>query len=424
MALKELVVRLPNPHPKQIDFLRHPAKRKVVRAGRRSGKTVGMAIHAVESFLAGGRVLYAAPTADQLNTFWRHVRNALYAPIEAGIYYKNESDHVIELPHSEQRIKAKTAFNADTLRGDYADLLILDEWQLMNEDAWGVVGAPMLLDNNGDAVFVYTPPSARSAGMSKAHDKRHAAKLYKAAQADTSGRWAAFSFTSHDNPHANQTALAEISRDMTALAYRQEIMAEDVDEIPGALWTRAILDAERVQMRPVLYRIVVAIDPAVSAHASSNETGIIVAGVDERGHGYILEDASVRATPDGWAAAAIAAYARWEADLIVAESNQGGDMVESTLRMVDPNVPVELVRASRGKYTRAEPVSALYAQKRVHHVGVFAELEDQLFSWLPGDTSPDRLDALVWALTALLITQPAPPPQMLVYDEDVRISPY
>jgi hypothetical protein len=420
----ELTVHLARPHQKQIEFLRHPAPRKVVRSGRRSGKTVGMAIYAVEMFLRGRRVLYAAPTADQLNTFWRHVRNALIAPIDAGVYIKNETEHVIELSGSEQRIKAKTAFNADTLRGDYADLLILDEFQLMNEDSWGVVGAPMLLDNNGDAVFIFTPPSARTAGMSKAHDKRHAAKLFKAAQADTSGRWAAFSFSSHDNPYLSGDALQEISRDMSNLAYRQEIMAEDIEEIPGALWTRAILEAQRVPTRPGLYRIVVAIDPAVSAHESSNETGIVVAGIDEQGHGYILEDASLRATPDGWAAAAIAAYTRWEADLIIAESNQGGDMVESTLRMVDANVPVELVRATRGKYTRAEPVSALYAQKRIHHVGVFAELEDQLVSWLPGDTSPDRLDALVWALTALLIAQPAAPPQMVVYDENLTISPY
>jgi hypothetical protein len=412
------------PHPKQRDFLQSPAKRIVVRAGRRGGKTVGMAIKAVESFLAGKRILYAAPTADQINTFWRHVRDALQPGIEAGLFYKNETEKVIELRGTEQRIKAKTAWNADTLRGDYADLLILDEWQLMNEDAWGVVGVPMLLDNNGDAVFIYTPPSSRTAGVSKAHDKRHAAKLFAMAQADTTGRWAAFTFSSHDNPYLSGDALGEIAADMSNLAYRQEIMAEDIDEVPGALWTRAILEAQRVQMRPSLYRIVVAIDPAVSAHESSNETGIIVAGIDERGHGYILEDASLRASPDGWAAAAIAAYARWEADLIVAESNQGGDMVESMLRMVEPNVPVSLVRATRGKYTRAEPVSALYAQKRVHHVGVFQELEDQLCSWLPGDTSPDRLDALVWALHALMIAQPAPPPQMLVYDEDVRISPY
>lgn len=419
-----VTVNLLQPHPRQIDFLDSPAPRRVVRAGRRGGKTVGVAVLAVEGFLDGRRVLYAAPTADQLNTFWRHVRNALQPCINAGVYYKNETDRVIELRGTEQRIKAKTAFNADTLRGDYADLLILDEWQLMNEDAWGVVGAPMLLDRNGVAVFVYTPPSSRSAGMSKAHDKRHAAKLFNAASADTSGRWAAFTFSSHDNPHLSQVALRDITQDMSALAYRQEIMAEDVDEIPGALWQRADLDAYRLRAAPDLMRIVVAIDPAMSAHAGSNETGIVVAGIDAQGHGYILEDASLKGSPQQWAEAAITAYTRWQADLIIAEANQGGDMVEMTLRTQDSAVPVSLVRATRGKYTRAEPISALYAQKRVHHVGVFAELEDQLVSWLPGAPSPDRLDALVWALTALLMGTPQPEHGYIVYEDAVEISPY
>ncbi len=138
------------------------AKRKVIRAGRRGGKTVGMSIFAVEQFLAGHRVLYAAPTAEQLDTFWRHVKAALREPIDAGLFRKNETEHFIDLERTEQRIRAKTAWNADTLRGDYCDVLILDEWQLMNEEAWDRVGAPMLLDNNGDAVFIYTPPSYSS----------------------------------------------------------------------------------------------------------------------------------------------------------------------------------------------------------------------------------------------------------------------
>lgn len=414
MATKELVVSLPQPHPKQIEFLDSPAPRKVVRAGRRGGKTVGMAIKAVEAFLAGRRVLYAAPTADQLNTFWRHVRNALYAPIEAGIYYKNETDHVIELPRTEQRIKAKTAFNADTLRGDYADLLILDEFQLMNEDTWAVVGAPMLLDNNGAVVFIYTPPSARTAGISKAHDKKHAAKLFKAAQDDTSGRWASFTFSSHDNPYLSSEALSEIAGDMSNLAYRQEIMAEDIDEIPGALWTRAIIEKNRLKVAPSLYRIVVAVDPEATASATSAETGIIVAGVDENEVGYLLEDCTLRGSPAEWGAAVVRAADRWEADRIVAETNNGGDMVKFVVEAAArelyrqeerPNalITYKQLHASRGKHTRAEPVSTLYENGRCKHVGVFAELEDQLVSWLPGDTSPDRLDAAVWAFTELML---------------------
>ena len=153
--MPEYVVSLPRPHEHQAAFINSPAKRKVIRAGRRGGKTVGISIYAVERFLRGRRVLYAAPTTEQVGRFWTTVTRAFQAPIDAGIFRKNETEHVIELPGTEQRIRAKTAWNADTLRGDYADDLIFDEWQLINEDAWDVVGAPMLLDNDGDATFIY-----------------------------------------------------------------------------------------------------------------------------------------------------------------------------------------------------------------------------------------------------------------------------
>lgn len=410
----ELVINLRKPHPRQAEFVHSNAKRIVVRAGRRGGKTVGMAIRAIRAFLAGQRVLYAAPTEDQIGAFWYEVKRSLSAPINAGVFIKNETMHSIELPGTKQRIRAKTAFNADTLRGDYADLLILDEWQLMNEDAWGVVGAPMLLDNDGDAVFIYTPPSLRTAGVSKAQDKRHAAKLFKAAQADTSGRWAAFTFSSHDNPHLSKDALGEITSDMSNLAYRQEIMAEDIDEVPGALWTRATLDKNRVTKAPALYRIVIAVDPEATATETSAETGIVVAGKDENEIGYTLADKTLRASPAEWGKAVVRSFDQWRADTVIAETNNGGDMVRFVVEAAaqelhrqgereTPNIPFKKVHASRGKYIRAEPVSTLYENGRCKHVGTFDELEDQLCSWLPGDDSPDRLDALVWAYTDLLV---------------------
>jgi hypothetical protein len=188
------VINLRKPHSRQLEFLRSKAKRRVIRAGRRGGKTVGMAIFAVEAFLAGSRVLYAAPTQDQVGTFWFEIVEALREPIEAGIFIKNETNHTIELPHTKQRIRAKTAWNADTLRGDYADVLILDEFQLMGEDTWDTVGAPMLLDNDGTAIFIYTPPSLRMTTRSKARDPRYASKMFKRAQGSTDGRWAGVPF--------------------------------------------------------------------------------------------------------------------------------------------------------------------------------------------------------------------------------------
>ena len=399
---KEITVILPKPHGKQIEFLRSTAKRKVIRAGRRGGKTYGASIYAVEKFLEGKRVLYATPTQEQVDRFWYLVCESLREPIEQGIFYKNETKHLIELAGTEQRIRAKTAWNSDTLRGDFADELILDEFQLMNEDTWGVVGAPMLMDNNGNAIFIYTPPSLQSRSVTKANDPQHAAKLFKKADLDTTGRWQAFHFSTYDNPYIDKTVIDDLANDMSSIAYRMEIMAEDIDEAPGALWKRANIEKYRVDKSPQLKRIVVAIDPSGSDKTTSDEAGIIVAGIDGAGDGYILEDLSGIYSPNAWAHRAISAYYEWDADRIVAEKNYGGDMVATVIRNMSPEVSYKDVTASRGKYLRAEPIAAFYERGKVHHVGRYNKLEDEMCLWLPGDKSPNRMDALVWALTDLM----------------------
>ncbi len=187
---------------------------------------------------------------------------------------------------------------------------------------------------------------------------------------------------------------------------RQEIHAELLDDAPGALWKRTtMLDPFRVAANavPDLTRIVVGVDPAASSGSGAAETGIIAAGHGTDGHAYILDDRSLRASPHEWAKAAVALYRERRADRLVAEVNNGGEMVGATIRTVDPTVAYKPVRASRGKAIRAEPVAALYEQGRAHHVGQFPELEDQLCTWEVGDPSPDRLDALVWALTELML---------------------
>lgn len=194
---------------------------------------------------------------------------------------------------------------------------------------------------------------------------------------------------------------------------RQELNAELLSDTPGALWHADWIDNGRVERLPDLKRIVVAIDPAVSNSEGSDETGIVVAGIDDGGHGYLLNDCSGRYAPHEWARKAVEAYKRYAADRIIAEVNNGGQMVESTLRMIDHNIPFRAVHASRGKVTRAEPISALYEQKRVSHVGTFSELEDQMCSFTSdfdrnrAGYSPDRLDALVWAFTELMVNEPA-----------------
>lgn len=396
----ELSVKLPVPTAKQREFIRAVAKRKVIRAGRRGGKTTGAAIIAIEKFLKRCRVLYAAPTTEQLNKFWKECVNALTDPIEAGLFYKNETEHIIELPGTEQRIRAKTAWNADTLRGDYADILILDEWQLMNEDAWETVGAPMLLDNNGDAIFIYTPASIYSRSITKARDPRHAAKMFKKALKDKSGRWATFHFTSFDNPTLSKQGLDDISQDMTALAMKQEIYAEDIDKMPGAMWDLELIEKNRLIEAPQLIRIVIGVDPT----GGVAEAGIVVAGLGDDGHGYVLHDGSLRGTPNAWGLKVVTLYNEYSGDRIVAEKNFGGAMVESTIQSVEggKGVSIKLVSSSRGKMVRAEPIAAKYERGLVHHIGNFPLLEEEMCIYVAGGKSPNRMDALVFALTELM----------------------
>ncbi|HVM78854.1 MAG TPA: terminase family protein [Stellaceae bacterium] len=190
---------------------------------------------------------------------------------------------------------------------------------------------------------------------------------------------------------------------------RQELEAELLEDTPGAFWNREQLERCRIESRPEeLARVVVAIDPAGGSEPGNDETGIIVAGIDARGHGFVLDDLSGRYRVEEWARKAIGAYKRFNADRIVAETNFGGQMVEATLRTVDPTVSFKAVSASRGKVVRAEPVAALYEQGKISHVGAFPNLEDQMaafgpdFSRSSAGYSPDRVDALCWALTELL----------------------
>jgi predicted phage terminase large subunit-like protein len=197
---------------------------------------------------------------------------------------------------------------------------------------------------------------------------------------------------------------------------RQELEGEILDDVPGALWTRAIIKhgpPPRIIRGGVietdLSRVVVAVDPAITSGENSDETGIVVVGLGHDARGYVLADLSTRMTPIEWARRAIAAYREHKADRIIAEANQGGDMVSTVIRTVDPTVPVTLVHASRGKRTRAEPVAALYEQGRVTHSAPMPDLEDQLCSYTgdPGEASPDRLDALVWGLSSLMLGEVA-----------------
>ena len=282
-----------------------------------------------------------------------------------------------------------TADEPERLRGKQHMKLWADElaaWRY--PEAWDQAMFGLRLGDNPQAVITTTPKPVKAVRdlLKDAHTVTYTGTTYE-----------------------NRANLAEAFYNAIITKYegtrlgRQELLAEILDDVPGALWKRDRIDDLRVTDLPNMTRIVVAIDPAVSTTDESSETGIVVAGVGKDGHGYVLDDLTVKASPHEWATRAVNAYHDYQADRIVAEVNNGGDMVEHTVRTVDRRVSFKQVRASRGKLTRAEPVAALYEQGKVHHLGVLSQLEDQMCSWVPGDTSPDRMDALVWALTELML---------------------
>lgn len=205
---------------------------------------------------------------------------------------------------------------------------------------------------------------------------------------------------------------------------RQELEAEVLSDMPGAIWSQSVIDAYRVSTAPELGRTVISVDPAVTNTEDSDKHGIIAAGIGPDQAGYVLEDASMRGSPMDWARAALALSKKYEADGIVVEVNQGGDMVAHTLRAIAPNVNVIEVRATKGKHIRAEPIAALYEQGRIRHVGQFPEMESQMCmfttSGYEGEGSPDQVDALVWALTELFPDMVEKMPDSSIFDQMER----
>lgn len=283
-----------------------------------------------------------------------------------------------------------SAEDPDQLRGPNVDGAWCDElaaWKYAQE-AWDMLMFTLRAGNDPRAVVTTTPRPTKIVRDLVAASTTH---VTRGSTYDNIGNLApAF-------------VLTIINKYQGTRLGRQELDAEILTDTPGSLWKRDAIDALRVSSPPTFTRVVVAIDPAVTSGEGSDETGVIVAALGADGHGYVLDDRSMRASPDRWAREAVAAYHTRGADRIVAETNQGGDLVALTIRTVDPSVAYKAVHASRGKTARAEPVAALYEQMKVHHCGTFPDLEDQLVTWTQGDASPDRLDALVWALTELML---------------------
>ena len=308
-----------------------------------------------------------------------------------------------------------SAEDPERLRGPQFHSAWCDEvcaWNRM-EETWDMLQFTLRLGRNPRVLITTTPKPVKLLRNILKPENIESGRVYK-----TTGS----SYENADN--INLEALQQYEG--TRLG-RQELYAEILDEAAGALWNRQMIDDAQFDLpedaivmdenkvvdyqksvkefSKTLSRIVVSIDPAITSNEESDLTGIMVAGIDINGTAYILEDATGQYMPEQWAQKAVSLYEEYEADLIVAERNQGGDMVKSTLRTVNEVVPVKLVHASRGKYARAEPVSALYERGKIKHVKYLESLEEQMVTWEPLGSigSPDRLDAMVWAITNLLL---------------------
>ncbi|SEN63650.1 Large terminase phage packaging protein [Palleronia pelagia] len=300
--------------------------------------------------------------------------------------------------------KAYSAQEPEALRGPQFDAAWVDElakWRRADE-TWDMLQFCLRLGDDPRQCVTTTP---RNVGVLK--------RLL-----DMPSTVTTHATTLDNRAHLAASFLHEIlSRYGDTRLGQQELQGCLLDEVDGALWTRAMIDGTRVSEHPAPARVVVAVDPPVTGGRNADTCGIVVAGVLPDGSAVVIEDCSVQGLgPNGWARVAIAAYHRHGADRLVAEVNQGGDMVEEIIRQEDRTVSYRGVHASRGKSVRAEPVAALYEQGRVAHLGLHAELEDQMcqmaISGFHGQGSPDRVDALVWALTELMLGQPRATPQV------------
>jgi phage terminase large subunit-like protein len=370
-------------------------------AGRGFGKTRSISEWVIRKAreMPGSRGAIVGQTAGD-------VRDVLIEG-ESGILACSPPDFMPDYVASKRRLTwpngtVATLFSAekpDSMRGPQFHWAAVDElaaWRY--EDAWSMLQFGLRLGENPQCAIATTPrPTPVIRGLvSDPH-----------------------CVVTHGTTYENRANLAASFFEQIIRKYegtrlgRQELLAHILDDTPGALWNRAMLDETRVLHVPALEKIVVAIDPA----ATTGTTGIVVVGVAKVGgvlNGYVLDDVTPEAgaSPATWAATAVAAYSKWRANLIVAEANQGGEMVRHTIHTMPDSskLPVKLVRATRGKYTRAEPVGALYEQGRAHMVGSLAKLEDELCTWVPGEESPNRLDAMVWGFTELMVdTKPEVP---------------
>lgn len=390
---------------KQLSFLfdhKKGVKFIVVPAGRRGGKTKGLGNGSIEWMIEGKKILWGDTISSNIDRYVdRYFKPELKA---ANIPYEYSGQKkLLRLPQFDGYIDFRSADRPENWEGFGYDIIILNEAGIILKNDYLFTNAvlPMLMDNEGSVLIAAGTPKGKTI---KAEREHRFYSMYKRAIANDP-LYQLCQYSSYDNPYLSKEDIKQLEdeiRLMNPQMVRQEIYAEFVDGAVGELWDEVIIERQRIKTAPELSRVVVAIDPAISATAKSDETGINVSGKDANGNKYILEDSSGIYTPEQWASEAIRMAKKWDADCIVGEKNQGGDMVESVLKSSGWNGRTKLVTATKGKYVRAEPIYAEYEQGKVFHVGYHNRLESQMCAFTSDlKSSPDRVDAMVWGLTEL-----------------------
>lgn len=386
----------------QLDFLFNSTARFIiVPTGRRFGKTKGSSNASIEWILEGKKGLWGDTISGNID---RYVER--YFKPEINFEYSYSSmKKVLKCELSGGYIDFRSADRPENWEGFGYDFIILNEAGIILKNDYLFTNAvlPMLMDNpNSKLIAIGTPKGKKT----KAEKEHRFYTLYKRALANDP-LYQQYTYSSYDNPFLSPQDIKELEEEirlMNPAMVQQEIYGQFVDGAAGELWDEVIIERQRVKVKPELVRITINIDPAISAKADSDETGITITGRDAAGNGYTLGDESGKYSPEGWANVAIQAYEKWDADAIVAEKNQGGDMVESVLRSAGFYGRIKLVTATKGKFIRAEPVYALYEQGKIFHVGYHPKLEAQMCSFTSDlKYSPDRVDSLVWGFTELML---------------------
>jgi len=377
--------------PEQIVEIPDDKDTLLLLCGRGFGKTWYVSNKAIDLALSepGSRIALWAADYGSLKKVNFLGESGIISQINPNIAYDfNKSDLILKFENGSQI----TGYSCEALersRGSQSSHSVVDElaaWQYAEEG----LEAAKLINRLGRNPLMYIATTPRPTQIIKSLCSNPYVEVIKG--------------TTMDNYFLTPKYAEALRRELTDRMFRQECLAEILDDNPYALWRMTDIEVCRLVKAPELRRIVVGVDPAVTSNEASDETGIVVCGIDYNGHAYVLEDCSMTAaSPEQWARRVQEAYHKWDADAVVAEVNQGGDMVETVILQKSRAMRVIKVRATKGKEVRAEPIAAIYERHECHHVGRHDKLEQQMTEWDPVNSkkSPDRMDAMVWAISEL-----------------------